>query len=87
MIAMKYATIPLVYSVGGLRDSVVDEESGIVFEKYTKKEFLLSIDRAIKLKKDKKRLHLMLRLNIESDLSCHHSALEYIKIYKKDRDV
>ena len=87
MIAMRYATIPLVHSVGGLQDSVDENTlacgSGIVFKKFTQKEFLGAFDRALKLKKEKKKFDKIRELNLECDFSFAKSALKYLDIYKK----
>ena len=87
MIAMRYATIPLVHSVGGLQDSVDEKSlacgSGIVFKKFTQKEFLDAVDRALKLKKDKKKFTEIKKANMRCDFSFQKSALEYLRVYKK----
>ncbi len=87
LIAMRYGTIPVVHSVGGLKESVFEDilacGIGIVFEKFTQKEFLSAIDRALKLKKDTKKLDEIKQLNMECDFSFEKSALKYIEIYYK----
>jgi len=84
-IAMKYATMPIVHAVGGLKDSVHEDVNscgvGIVYEKQTKKEFLLAIDRALKLKKNSKKFNNMLIQNMKCDFSFKASSQEYIKLY------
>jgi starch synthase len=86
-IAMRYGCIPIVHSVGGLKDSVFENKSacgqGIVFKNQTKKEFLLAVDKALKLRKDKKKLESMVKSNMECDFSFKNSAIEYLKLYKK----
>ena len=86
-IAMRYGTIPVIHSVGGLKDSVFEDSvacgNGVVFEDFTKKEFLSAIERALKLKKDKKRFDDIKVLNMRCDFSFNKSALEYLKIYKE----
>ncbi len=83
MIAMDYGTIPIVHSVGGLKDSVHENSKkcgqGIVFSKPTKKAFMLAIDRALKLK----NRELIQKFNMQCDFSFDKSALKYIKLYKK----
>jgi len=63
MIAMRWATIPIVHSVGGLKDSVFEDStkcgSGIVFKNFTKKAFLDAIKRALNLKKDKQKFEAL----------------------------
>ena len=83
MIAMSYGAIPIVHSVGGLKDSVHENSKkcgqGIVFSKPTKKAFMLAINRALKLKNRES----IQKFNMECDFSFDKSALEYIKLYKK----
>ena len=83
MIAMKYGTIPIVHDVGGLKDSVEDGVNGFKFKKETKKEFLLTVEMALKLKKNSKKFNSMRVLNMQKDLSFRASALKYIEVYKK----
>lgn len=86
MIAMRYGTIPIVHAIGGLKDSVHEDDmkcgGGIVFKKYTKKEFLLAIDRALKLKKENEKFQATMEFNMGCDFSFTPSALEYLKLYK-----
>lgn len=87
MIAMRYGTIPIVHAVGGLKDSVHEEAAlcggGIIYEKQSKQEFLSAIDRALKLKKEGKKIRTLIESNMDCDFSFKHSALEYIEVYKK----
>ncbi len=83
MIAMKYGTIPIVHDVGGLKDSVQDKINGFKFKKQNKKEFLLTVDRALKFTKNSKKFNSMRILNMKTDVSFTKSALKYIEIYKK----
>ena len=88
MIAMRCATIPIVHSVGGLKDSVFEDESacgsGIVFKSFTKRAFLGAVDRALELKKSKKHFDKVRKKDIECDFSFKKSALKYLEIYKND---
>ena len=83
MIAFRYGTIPIVHSVGGLKDSVFEKSKkcaqGIVFLKQTKKSFLLAIHRALELKNRNE----ISRFDMNCDFSFDKSAKEYIKLYKK----
>ena len=91
MIAMHYGVVPIVYATGGLKDSVHEESTnednkiggrGIVFKKYTKKEFLFSIDRALKLKKERKRFEVLTSFNMQRDLSFTKGAVSYFQLYE-----
>lgn len=83
MIAMSYGAIPIVHSVGGLKDTVHENSKkcgqGIVFSKPTKKAFMLAINRALKLKNEDS----IQKFNMQCDFSFDKSALKYIKLYKK----
>ena len=87
MIAMRYATLPIVHSVGGLKESVFEDSmacgSGIVFEKFNKKEFLDAVERALKLRKNKKKFDEIRQKDMKCDFSFRKSALKYTEIYKK----
>ena len=87
MIAMRYATIPIVHSVGGLKESVFESNDGcgfgIVFKKYSAKEFENAFKRALALKKDKQKFEKIKKANMQCDFSFKSSALEYVEIYKK----
>ncbi len=83
MISMAYGTIPIVHSIGGLKDSVHENSkkcgAGIVFSKPSKKAFMLAINRSLNLKN---RVALQ-KFNMQCDFSFDKSALKYIKLYKK----
>lgn len=85
MIAMRYGAMPIVHSVGGLKDSVHEQTtkcgSGIVFNKHSKKEFIAAVERALKLKKDKKKFQSLIKFNMECDFSFKTGALKYFKLY------
>ncbi|MDH4944912.1 glycogen synthase [Sulfurimonas sp. C5] len=86
MIAMRYGTIPIVHAIGGLKDSVHEEKNrcgrGIVFEKYTKKEFSKAIERALKLKRDSEAFKEAVVFNMECDFSFETGAKSYMKLYE-----
>ena len=87
MIAMRYGVVPVVHSVGGLKDSVSEGSmacgEGVEFKKFRDKDFLDATDRALKLKKDTKKFNKIQKLNMECDFSFSKSALKYVEIYKK----
>ena len=83
MIAMRYGTLPIVHSTGGLKDSVHEKTKkcgkGIVFSKPSKKSFILAIRRALKLKNAKE----MRRFDMSCNFSFIRSAEKYIELYRK----
>ncbi len=83
MIAMKYGTIPIVRGVGGLKDTVKENETGFVFFDYSYNALLESIDRALNLYSDKDRLKAMQRRIMLEDHSWTNSAKRYLEIYNR----
>ncbi|MBU0720463.1 glycogen synthase [bacterium] len=86
MIAMRYATVPVVHAVGGLYDSVHEDKEecgrGIVFTKASKKAFMDAIERALELKRNKKKMDELIRFNMACDFSFEKSAKSYVELYK-----
>lgn len=60
LIAMRYGTVPIVHTVGGLKDTVIayneaDESgTGFTFQSFNAHDMLYAIDRALELYQDKK---------------------------------
>jgi starch synthase len=90
LIAMNYGTIPIVNSVGGLKDSVnsIDDFDsknmsgfGICFEKKKPKALIKAIKKALELYKDKERLNKINLHNMECDFSWDRGAKAYATIY------
>lgn len=88
MYSLKYGTVPIVRKTGGLADTVqkFDEKSGygngFVFQKYTAKEFLAEIKRALKIYKNKQQWLSIVKNGMKSDFSWHSSAKKYLDLYK-----
>lgn len=90
LIAMSYGTIPIVNSVGGLKDSVnsIDDFDsknmsgfGISFEKKKPKALVKAIKKALELYKDKERLNKINLHNMKCDFSWDRGAKAYATIY------
>lgn len=90
MIAMNYGAIPIVHSVGGLKESVhnykrydaqSDKGYGIVFKKPTKNAFFKAILEAFALYKSKKDYNSLREHNMAVDFSWSKSAKRYKKLY------
>ncbi|MEM9919473.1 MAG: glycogen/starch synthase [Bacteroidota bacterium] len=86
MYAMRYGTVPVVRSIGGLRDTVIDMDqpsgSGISFSYLTQDDASWAIFRATELYKDQDRF-TQLRQRITSlDHSWEKSAETYLEIYQ-----
>lgn len=87
MFAMRYGTIPIVRSVGGLIDTVKDisegDGYGIRFDEFALHEAEYAIMRAINLFNDKKELQKVVSRIAKLDYSWHNSAKEYIAMYNE----
>jgi len=83
MIAMRYATIPLVRRTGGLADSVEHDQTGFLFNHYDVSDFINSLIKSLEKLSDKK-FRLQLQQNcFTQDFSWNQSAKQYIKTYQK----
>ncbi|MBN1162547.1 glycogen/starch synthase [Patescibacteria group bacterium] len=82
MIAMHYGTVPVVHGVGGLKDSVRDGQTGIIFEEYTSDSLKKGIDRAFEVYSGHARFE-MVQNALKEDFSWDRSAQEYKNLYKK----
>jgi len=83
MIAMRYGAIPVVRATGGLKDTVVDNKTGLVFKAYNKQEMGKVLDRSLTLYKNKAKFVKILKAGMEQDFSWDKSAKEYLKLYNK----
>ncbi len=86
MYAMRYGTIPIVRSTGGLKDTVKDfgEEGGygICFNDASVWDITYSIHRAVELYKDENKIDEIRAQIMQIDHSWENSAGQYIKLYE-----
>ena len=86
MFAMRYGTVPIVRSVGGLKDTVVDiseeEGYGITFSDFSLEAASEAISRSVELYKDSKKYSKVLSRIMKLDFSWKRSAREYLSMYK-----
>jgi starch synthase len=84
--AIRYGTIPIVRSTGGLKDTVVDfgDEGGygIRFVNAEVDDICVSVSRAVVLYKDSKKMQTLRKRMMALDFSWGRSAKEYIDLYK-----
>lgn len=89
MIAMRYATIPIVYKTGGLADTVTQFDhrkltgDGFVFEEYNEQKFYEKLVETVGVYNN---LHLLSKLRqntLKKDFSWEKSSLEYVNLYAK----
>lgn len=86
LFALRYGTIPIVRSTGGLIDTVIDMDTeggyGIRFDQFNLEDSLIAIDRAVQLYGDKSRFQTMQKRSMSLDFSWNRSANTYIQIYQ-----
>ena len=86
MYAMRYGTVPMVRSTGGLKDTVVDvgetEGIGIRFDQATAGDIIYSIGRAIQVYRDKNFLLLMRERMMQIDHSWENTVQQYDQVYQ-----
>jgi len=85
--ALRYGTVPMVRSTGGLKDTVKDfgdwQGFGIRFDHASVEDITYSVGRAVDLYKNKQDLlHWMCSYMMQIDHSWDHSAKEYIALYQ-----
>jgi starch synthase len=83
MIAMRYGCIPIVSAVGGLKDTILAEETGFVFPKPTAARLATAIKNALKIFPDKVRWEAMQKAGMSQDFSWPVSARQYFQLYQR----
>jgi len=89
MYSLKYGTIPVVRSTGGLRDSVLDTEEGLgkntgfKFKNFNSEEMLQALSRAVKAFREREPWQSMMRRAMAQDFSWKRSAMEYLSVFNK----
>jgi starch synthase len=85
--ALRYGTIPIVCSVGGLKDTVVDYREangfGICMPECTVEQMKNALFESIHLYEDKKKLNKIRNQIMKIDHSWSVSALEYEQLYQE----
>jgi starch synthase len=89
MYAMRYGTVPVVRSTGGLKDTVIDmgDEGGygIRFLHASVHDVRHAMSRAVEVYQDKKTLSAMRKRMMQVDNSWDNSASHYIEVYSSLR--
>ncbi len=89
MIAMRYGTVPIVHTVGGLGETVeaynpVEKTgNGITFQSYNALDMLDAINRALSIYHNKEQWRYIRKNAMHTDFSWEQSAKEYISIYEE----
>ena len=82
MIAMRYGCVPVVRAVGGLKDTVIPNETGFIFEKAHHMSLVSAIKAALKIYPDREKWAALQRNGMAKDFSWEASAREYLKLYQ-----
>jgi starch synthase len=89
MYSLRYGTVPVVRSTGGLADTVTEydratgEGTGFCFEAYDADAFKSAIDRALILYPDRKRWRQLMLNGMSRDFSWTESAKRYVELYNR----
>jgi starch synthase len=85
MYALRYGTVPIVRSVGGLKDTVTDFGDpggfGIRFIHAAAWDACLAVGRAVELYRDTEKLHDICETIMQLDHSWDTAAEEYLQLY------
>jgi len=83
--SLRYGTIPIVRSTGGLKDTVIDftkpDGYGITFLNADVEDIFSAVSRAIELFQNTERVNLLRSRMMQLDYSWHQSASHYIELY------
>ncbi len=87
MYSLRYGSIPIVHSIGGLADTVTDINqsdggNGFTFDQETSEAFLETCTRAMKYFEDTAAWKNLMQRAMRIDFSWNRSAQDYINIYK-----
>jgi len=82
MFSLRYGTVPLVRSTGGLADTI-DEETGFKFEEYSGAALLEAVRAALAAYRDREKWAAMMLTGMRKDYSWQASAAEYSALYRR----
>lgn len=83
MRAQRYGTLPVVRSVGGLADTVDDEQNGFRFDDYSSEALDAALHRAVERHADRPRWDAMMRAAMRRDFSWPVRVREYDAVYRR----
>ncbi len=87
MYSLRYGTVPIVRSVGGLTDTVFDykpnsrKSNGFTFEKHTQTALVDAIKRALQVFKDRSAWEKLMTRGMQQDYGWGKSTKKLLKIY------
>ena len=86
MYSLRYGTVPVVRSTGGLEDTVYElpegQGNGFKFQGYNQWDLLDAIRRAVGTFANKAQWEAVMKRGMEQDLSWDKPAEEYVKVYQ-----
>ncbi len=82
MYSLRYGTVPIVRSVGGLADTVTDGETGVAFREYSPDALLEALHRALTSFENAPEWRALQVAGMKEDHSWDRSAREYVKMYE-----
>jgi len=84
LIAMRYGSVPVVRSTGGLADTVHDGRTGFTFHEFTAESFWTAVQRALLVHNTDADAWARLRHNgMAANFSWSTSALGYVELYEE----
>ncbi len=83
MIAMRYGCVPIVSAVGGLKDTIFQDETGFIFGKPTVTRLANAIKKAFVALRDHERWETMQKAGMSQDFSWAASAKQYFQLYQR----
>ncbi len=89
MIAMRYGSVPIVRSTGGLADTVEDYDpatgrgNGFAFSDYSEEALLGAVERATKTYRRQDVWRTLMERGMRADFSWRASARKYVELYHK----
>lgn len=89
MIAFRYGSVPIARKTGGLKDTIANYQpktgngTGFLFEEYSAKALVAALRRALEVYARRTKWKRLMLNGMKQDFSWEHSALEYVKLYRK----
>ena len=83
MIAMRYGCIPIVSAVGGLKDTILPNDTGFLFAKPTSGRLATAIKKVLAIYPDHVRWETIQKTAMSQDFSWGNSARQYFKLYQR----
>lgn len=83
MISMRYGCVPIVSAVGGLKDTIFQDDTGFIMGKPTAARLATCIKKAVGIYRDRGRWESMQKAGMSQDFSWGVSARQYFQLYQR----